>query len=113
MSQERIRGNGARGKHYDLPKPYRDFDPLEEDMGRYTKNTQRRSFSAEALNSALNAILKDGRKIREVARAFEIHEATLRRKLKIINLMKDERSESLGRAPVFWIAQEKEIVEQL
>ncbi|KAF5307116.1 hypothetical protein FQR65_LT18450 [Abscondita terminalis] len=82
-------------------------------MGKYTRKTRRRSFSAEALNAALNAIVEDGRKIRELAKAFEIHEATLRRKLKIKNLMKDVKSESLGRAPVFSPPQEKEIVDHV
>lgn len=82
-------------------------------MGRYTRKTQRGSFSAETLDAALNAILKDGRKIREVARTYGIHEATLRRKLKIKNLTKDAKSESLGRAPVFSAAQEKEIVDHV
>lgn len=82
-------------------------------MGKYTRKTQRRSFSVTALDAALNAIVEDGRKIREVARSFEISEATLRRKLKIKNRTKEVKSESLGRAPVFSPAQEKDIVDHV
>lgn len=82
-------------------------------MGKYTRKTQRGSFSSETIDAALKAIIEDGRKVREVARAFEIHEATLRRKLKIRNLMKESKSESLGRAPVFSQAQENDIVDHV
>lgn len=53
-------------------------------MGKYTRQTERRPYTKEKLNSALDAI-QSGRKIRTIAREFDIHEATLRRHLKIRN----------------------------
>ncbi|KAB0795413.1 hypothetical protein PPYR_12252 [Photinus pyralis] len=81
-------------------------------MGKYQRKTERRNFSQASLDSALDAIEK-GRKIRAVARDFGIHEATLRRHLGIKRKIKDRKSETLGRAPIFSKEQEREIAEQV
>ncbi|XP_049961752.1 uncharacterized protein LOC126481835 [Schistocerca serialis cubense] len=55
---------------------------IELTMGRYYKRkTQKAKWMQEELCKALDAI-KSGRKIREVSRAFGIHEATLRTRMK-------------------------------
>lgn len=76
-------------------------------MGKYTRKTNRRNYKTEALLSAMNAV-EQGQKIRAAARDYDIHEATLRRQLKIKGKFKQRKSDSLGRAPVFTEEQERE-----
>lgn len=64
---------------------------------RYTRKTQINSYSEDVLQTALNAIRNDGRKIREVGRSYNIPESTLRKKLKL-NELKISR---LGRKSIF------------
>jgi hypothetical protein len=77
-------------------------------MGKYTRKTTR-GKNKERLDVALNAIINENMKIREAGRIYEIHEATLRRHLKIRKNLKQAKSSSLGRAPVFTLEQEREI----
>lgn len=70
----------------------------------YVRKTQRAKWTEEQLNKALDSI-RGGRKIREVARAFEIHEATLRTRMKMGN----KEGPKLGRKPIFSYEQEKEL----
>ncbi|XP_049772017.1 uncharacterized protein LOC126153263 [Schistocerca cancellata] len=74
-------------------------------MGRYYKRkTQKAKWTQEELCKALDAI-NSGRKIREVSRAFRIHEATLRTRMNI----KNTEGPKLGRYPTFSTEQENEI----
>lgn len=47
----------------------------------YNRTIEKLSYTFENLQNALNAIKKDGKKIRETARSFKIPESTLRKKL--------------------------------
>lgn len=78
-------------------------------MGKYKRKTQRGSFTKDALNAALKAIINESSGIREAGRRFEIPESTLRRHLKIRNNLRELKSQSLGRAPVFTRIQEQEL----
>ncbi|KAK9712584.1 hypothetical protein QE152_g24830 [Popillia japonica] len=66
-------------------------------------------FNAEDLQNALDAIRKDGRKIREVGRCFKIPEWTLRKKLSEDDL----KLPRLGRKTVFTQDTEVELKEYI
>ena len=70
----------------------------------YERKTQKGQWTQEQLQKALDAI-KSGKKIRQVARTFGIHEATLRTRLKA----KNTEGPKLGRNPTFSNEQENEI----
>lgn len=81
-------------------------------MGKYTRKTNR-GIHADRIASAVNKVLTENKKIREVARHYEIPEATLRRHLKIRNNVRQQKSISLGRAPIFTSQQENEILQHV
>ncbi|KAJ8964903.1 hypothetical protein NQ314_004542 [Rhamnusium bicolor] len=73
----------------------------------YVRKTVINSYNKESLQNALNAVINDGRKIREVRRCFNIPESTLRKKISL-NQLKTSR---LGRKPVFTEELEAELTE--
>ncbi|KAJ8932058.1 hypothetical protein NQ314_014981 [Rhamnusium bicolor] len=73
----------------------------------YVRKTVINSYNKESLQNALNAVINDGRKIREVGRCFNIPESTLRKKISL-NQLKTSR---LGRKPVFTEELEAELTE--
>ncbi|KAJ8942271.1 hypothetical protein NQ314_010104 [Rhamnusium bicolor] len=75
----------------------------------YVRKTVINSYNKESLQNALNAVINDGRKIREVGRCFNIPESTLRKKISL-NQLKTSR---LGRKPVFTEELEAELTEYL
>lgn len=70
----------------------------------YKRKTEKAKWSEEQFRCAIAAI-EGGRKIREVGRAFGIHEATLRTRMKAGNIGPSK----LGRNPVFTEEQETEL----
>lgn len=76
---------------------------------KYTRKTTILSYTAEDLQNALDAIRKDGRKIREVGRCFKIPEWTLRKKLSEDDL----KLPRLGRKTVFTQDTEVELKEYI
>lgn len=73
-----------------------------------TRTTDKASWTEDQLTAALAAI-RDGEKIRAIGRRFGIHEATLRKRLKL-GLV---GGPSMGRKAVFTKAQETEIASHL
>lgn len=72
---------------------------------KYIRKTEINSYSEETLQLALNAIRNDGRKIREVGRAFNIPESTLRKKI----LQNESKIYRLGRKSLFVSEVETEL----
>lgn len=75
---------------------------------KYERQTEKGKWTEETLKQAIAAI-KSGRKIREVSRAFGIHEATLRTKIKSGQVGPPR----LGRKTVFNEVQEKELADHI
>lgn len=72
---------------------------------KYIRKTENKSYTEETLSKALEAIKKDGRKIREVGRSFGIPESTLRKYL----LLNRPQAPRLGRKSVFSPETEEEL----
>lgn len=80
-------------------------------MGKYKRTSQRHSYSKEDLKTALTLILQHGEIIRDVGRRYKIPESSLRRHIKIRNHIREKKSTSLGRAPIFTPEEEKELAD--
>nr|CAH7728440.1 unnamed protein product [Callosobruchus chinensis] len=63
----------------------------------YQRKTEKCSWDPEKLKKALTEIIRNGRKIREVGRAFNIPESTLRKQMRAEN----PGEARLGRKAVF------------
>lgn len=74
----------------------------------YKRTTDKCKWTQETLDKAIAAI-KSGRQIREFGRAFDIHKATLRTKMKSGNLGPPK----LGSNPTFTEEQENELVDHV
>lgn len=74
----------------------------------YERKTQKAKWTEEQLQKAIYAI-QQGAKIRETARTYGIHEATLRTRMKA----GDSNGPALGRKPTFTVEHEKELAQHI
>jgi transposase-like protein len=82
---------------------------LQGEMGRYKRKTERRNFFTNEILRQIKDKINSGQSKRSVAREFNIHEATLRKRLK-----EDSIPTSLGRfKPVFSQELEERLVEHV